>query len=152
MWRAKQTRFTIESTATDAVRVQRKASEFVELRQLLVTHYPGYVIPPLPGGVEKPFETIRAAQIARDLQLFLDELACHPILRCSELVHAFLTASDPALYAKSLDEFRARPAPREPKECPTMFGKTMICYNAELQHFCQKARHRFAALALDFKK
>ena len=103
-------KFKISSTAqlvntTDAkitaeqerTNVQRRYSDFESLVHILHRNYPGSVVPPLPLKNWAPFlsatDESRLAQRQIELQMFLDDLVLHPVLRCSYELKAFLESS-----------------------------------------------------------
>eukprot|EP01086_Lenisia_limosa_P001770 TRINITY_DN1362_c0_g1_i1.p1 TRINITY_DN1362_c0_g1~~TRINITY_DN1362_c0_g1_i1.p1 ORF type:complete len:386 (-),score=123.78 TRINITY_DN1362_c0_g1_i1:10-1167(-) len=76
--------------------LSRRFREFISLRELLDIKYPMIIVPPAP---EKALlgrfnvEFVEARRI--ELQMFLDRLASHAVLRSCPEVHSFLTGINP---------------------------------------------------------
>lgn len=78
--------------------VIRRFSDFVWLRQLLLSILPGAVIPPLPEkGLMKSFSPEFVEGRRRALERFLNRCATHPLVGVHERFRMFLQADDEAL-------------------------------------------------------
>jgi len=80
------------TTPSKGFHVDRRYSDFFALRQEMSRLYPGYVIPPLPsknvpGNIDIKFIQERKVE----LQLFLNDVIKHPLLRNFDLFVAFLS-------------------------------------------------------------
>ena len=123
--------YTISTPLTDYV-VKRKQLDFFELREYLVKRYPGYMIPPLPKKINKKFIAESMKKYMRLLQLFLNDLLDHPLLRETKIVHSFLTIQDEKVYAKVIKELVKKPLPKEIAEFTTKTGTARVTTNRNL--------------------
>eukprot|EP00826_Nyctotherus_ovalis_P015191 TRINITY_DN1429_c0_g1_i22.p1 TRINITY_DN1429_c0_g1~~TRINITY_DN1429_c0_g1_i22.p1 ORF type:complete len:501 (-),score=117.07 TRINITY_DN1429_c0_g1_i22:163-1665(-) len=92
LFKSKFILYTI-TTPAKGYQVERRYSDFYALRQEMLHLYPGYVVPPLPskkvpGNVDINFIQERKSK----LQLFLNDVFKHPLLRNFELFVVFLSA------------------------------------------------------------
>lgn len=101
--------------------------------------HPGYIIPPLNvESSKKDADPKVITSRMHKLQLFIDDILKHPLLRTSELVYYFLHQTIQG--DKKIDEFPKRlkasallPVPREIEDQKTAEGKASIAYPINLQ-------------------
>src|SRR5438445_7317714 len=84
-----------DGEATTKMTVQRRFSHFVMLHTVLSRRLPGIALPPLPekqyaGRFSSDFVEARRG----DLERYLNKVVRHPILRCTEVLTAFLSCED----------------------------------------------------------
>ena len=91
LFKAKYVVYVI-ATPSKGYLVERRYSDFLALRQEVIKDFPGYLISPMPvkkiaGNIDPLFIQERKAE----LQLFLNDLMHHPILKGYELLEQFLS-------------------------------------------------------------
>lgn len=84
-----------DGEATTRMTVQRRFSHFVMLHTVLSRRLPGIALPPLPekqyaGRFSSDFVEARRG----DLERYLNKVVRHPIVRCAEVLTAFLSCED----------------------------------------------------------
>ncbi len=117
--------------------VQRKQTDFADLRTDLFRLYPAYVVPPVPKRPLKKLEPDLLEKRRQKYQLFLDDVMKHPVLRASEVVWNFLTVTSESEYDKKKRETDKIQRPRGPEECTTLEGKAIISYDNTMDHACR---------------
>jgi hypothetical protein len=123
--------YTISTPLTDWV-VKRRQSHFFELREHLVKRYPGYIVPSLPKKINKKFTTESMNKYIKLLQLFLNDLLDHPLLRETKLLHSFLTVKNENTYERMIKELTKATVPKDITEFTTKTGIASININRKL--------------------
>lgn len=137
MLRAKYVVYIITSK-TKNTSVERRYSDFDNLRRELLKMYPGYVTPPMPKKkVGKAFETNFLQKRKAALQSFLNELVIHPLLKSSELVISFLTISTKDWEAKSKTFVKSIP-PKDVPQYRTIESAANIEFPKDVEVYCDK--------------
>ncbi len=128
------------STPAKGYLVERKHSAFDELRMILVKLHPGYMAPILPKTPLKKFDPSILENRRQKLQLFLDDLLRHPVLRCSKLLTRFLSEKNEKAYEEYKKKFEKVPCPKEVSQCYTLEGIANVAYNSHVEHDCGEAK------------
>jgi hypothetical protein len=137
MLRAKYVVYIITSKSKNTT-VERRYSDFDNLRRELIKLYPGYIIPSIPKKkVGKGFENAFLQKRMTALQSFLNELMIHPLLKSSELVLAFLTVSNKEWEAKTKSFAKTLP-PKEVSQYRTIEGNARIELSNDIEHYCDR--------------
>ena len=98
--------------------------------------YPGYIIPPLPGKLEKNQEPAHIKKKRRFLQTFLNDVLKHPILRSSTLLFMFLSISGEKEYENKKKIYNKLPTPKYVTDCRTVSGTARVSFDESLQKYC----------------
>lgn len=121
------------STPTVSAKVVRRQKAFSELRELLVKEFPGYVIPPLPKKAVKKLKPEFLEKRKEKLQLFLDNVLAHPLLKQTTTVWNFLTITDEKTYEKIKSGYQI---PHGISEFTTLEGKAKVSFDTDLDKIC----------------
>ena len=124
--------YTIATPLKDFA-VERRYSEFDELREILQRNFLGYVIPPLPP--KKVISNLSTELIKKrkiGLELFLNDLLMHPVLKHSEFLLKFLSVS------KKEWEIVAKNFKDSHFEYITVQGKAKIAFTETEKQYCDK--------------
>lgn len=143
--------YVISNPLINAV-VQRKQSDFNELRQSLVRMYPGTVVPPMPTlpiqRLEPEFMNARRAQ----LQAFINKLLAHPLLKTSKMVWEFFSVEDNNKYEELKQENAKLVTPKEVPELFTREGNANVAFNVFLMQSCQDIQLGLEEISNEFNK
>ena len=87
---------TFRSGGSTSASCRHRFSEFVSLREELITLNPGVVIPPLPEKkVINRFATEFVEERREMLEIFLEQTMAHPIASTCSKIHSFLQLPEP---------------------------------------------------------
>jgi len=137
MLRPKYVVYIITSKSKN-ISIERRYSDFDNLRRELIKLYPGYIIPPIPKKrTGKGFENLFLQKRKTTLQSFLNELVVHPLLKSSELVIAFLTASNKDWEVKAKNSMKIVP-PKDISHYRTIEGSAKIELAKDVEQYCDK--------------
>lgn len=133
--------------------MERRYSDFFAMRQEMLRFYPGYVVPPLPskkvpGNVDINFIQERKSE----LQLFLNDVLKHPLLRNFELFVAFLSderkewedkskgigKSSVAVLTLKVGNIIKNPSLNELSQYETVEGEAKLLFTNATRQYCDK--------------
>lgn len=135
IFRSKYTSYFIKTIEKDWT-VERKFEAFVELRNILLKTYPGYIIPPIISKTEKKFDKQDLSKRKYYLGKFLNDILAHPVLRTASIVFFFLSLTSEKEYeSKSKPYTKVKPL-KDVKDFHTLEGNAKIAYNPELVKYC----------------
>ena len=118
----------------------------------MVRLYPGYIVPPVPKKPLKKLETDFMEKRRGKLQLFLNNLLKHPVLRGSDAVWQFLTMESEKDYEKFKKDVDKVPRPKEPIEATTLEGKATISFDKLLEESCTETHVGLRDISKEFKE
>lgn len=115
---------------------ERKYESFVELRNLLLKNYPGYIIPPILSKTEKKLEQHDLDKRKYYLERFLNDVVEHPVLKNSKIVFFFLSVTSEKEFESKIKPFAKAKLPKEVKDFSTLEGSAKIAYDSALAKYC----------------
>lgn len=128
----------ILSSKSKGTSVERRFSDFDNLRKELQKMYPGYIVPSIPKKkVGKAFEPAFLQKRKVQLQNFLKEIMFHPLLRSSELIITFLTMTSKDWENKSKAFAKTTP-PKDISSFKTLEGSANVTLTKESELYCEK--------------
>lgn len=98
--------------------------------------HPGYIVPPIPKRGDKNLEQPYLQKKKHFLQLFIDNILSHPILRTSSLVFYFLSITLEKEYDSKKKACVKLPKIKEAKDARTMKSTARVGYDQFLQQYC----------------
>jgi len=116
--------------------IQRRQNDFNELRQNLIKVYPGAVIPSMPTDPIQKLEPEFMNERRIELQVFIDKLMVHPLLKTSRMVWDFFNVVNEEKYGKIKQESAKFPAPKEVTELITKEGYANTAIDVFLMQNC----------------
>jgi len=126
------------NTPDKGFNVERRYSDFLALRQEMTRDYPGYIIPPIPikkltGNTEPEFIQKRKAE----LQMFLDSVLKHPLIKNYELFYKFVSLSGKEWEerAKLIGKILVT---REVCHFETIEGQAKVLYSDRTTSYCNR--------------
>jgi len=151
----------------DVFEVKRRYSDFVKIRSIMVTRWPGCYIPPIPPKKMNNLEKQFVYERKRQLELFLQRMAEIPYLHYSEEYQIFIKSSrndfdqeiqkyENVTYQNILERYNEHFGDISSKEvnCDTItkIADFRITLQKVLQHFTRskEAAHKFALLRKNF--
>ena len=114
-----------------SVTVQRRYSDFDNLRKLLFKLYPGYNIPPLPNkkmGTRR-FDVDFIMKRMKFLELFINAVCENESFKASEILVAFLTYSDRGKFDQKMKEYASYQPSTYLEEFKTLDEKVVISHD-----------------------
>ena len=115
---------------------ERKFENFVNLRNILLKLYPGYIVPPLSAKVEKKLEKADIEKKKNYLQIFLNDLVRHPILRTANILFCFLSMPSEKEYELKAKTYLKMKPPKYANEFCTFEGVAKVSYDVPLSKYC----------------
>jgi len=116
---------------------------------MLVKQFPGYVIPPVPKKAVKKLKPEFLNKRKEKLQLFLDNVLLHPLLKQTTTVWNFLAISDEKSYEKIKVGY---PIPHDISEFTTLEGKAKVSFDPLLDNACNQIGVILKNVIEEFKK
>jgi sorting nexin-9/18/33 len=116
--------------------VYRKQSDFIFLRENLIRLHPGYAIPILPKHHLKRLEANYLNARKEELQLFLNKVIEHPLVKTSIIVWDFLVIENEKEYEAAKANALKIPTPNNISECINIKGNVNINFNDSLLLNC----------------
>lgn len=135
MFRSKYSSYFVKTSPKGWVS-ERKFESFVELRNLLLRNYPGYIIPPILSKTEKKLEQHDLEKRKFYLERFLNDAVTHPALKNSKLMFYFLSLPSEKEYESKAKPFSKTCLPKEIKSFSTLEGSAKIAYDGALAKYC----------------
>jgi len=135
-------------------KVERKYTDFVELRDFLKKMYPGYIVPALPKSPPKKLSTEILSKYKERLQKFLDEILRHPLLRTNEIFTKFISEKDAKIYEEfklNLDKKLQSPI-KEVSQCITLEGTANIEIDPIIESECSENLTNSKKIKSDLQK
>ncbi len=131
----------------------RKYSAFTELRETLFKLYPGYIIPPIHKKISKSWEPDHLNKRKYFLQLFLNDLLIHPVIKRSGMLKAFLSIDNEKDYEGAMKLYE-KDAPMKDAiiGLRTPQGFARIDCNKEAQLKRDEIHDGLPAIMKDFKE
>jgi len=132
--------------------VERRYSDFLNIRKEMIRLYPGYIVPPIPvkkftNNLDPAFLQERKAL----LQEFLNDILKHPILKNCELFIQFISLS-----SKDWEEraklFSKPILPRDIAQLVTISGKAKLHYSTETLNHCDRLNNIVKDMAETYKE
>lgn len=115
---------------------ERKFENFIELRNIITKSYPGYIVPPLPCKIEKKFEKEDIEKKKHYLQVFLNDLLKHPVLRNSNIFFQFLSLPSEKEYELKAKSHKKANPPKYVSDFHTFESSARVSYDNALTKYC----------------
>ena len=126
-WEQKYIQYEV---VTDSMKwlVYRRFSDFDNLRQILVKHYPRNFIPPIPGKKlgNRRFENDFIEKRMKFLQIFIDNIMKNEIFKSNEALFAFLSFNDRTQFDSKIKEMLSYNPSQYVEDYRTLTGKLFI--------------------------
>ena len=126
-WEQKYIQYEV---VTDSMKwlVYRRFSDFDNLRQILVKHYPRNFIPPIPGKKlgNRRFENDFVEKRMKFLQIFIDNIMKNEIFKSNEALFAFLSFNDRTQFDSKIKEMLSYNPSQYVEDYRTLTGKLFI--------------------------
>ena len=108
--------------------VYRRFSDFDNLRQILVKHFPRLFVPPIPGKKlgKRRFENDFIQKRMNFLQIFIDNIMKNEVFKTCEALYAFLSFEDRSQYESKIKEMLSYNPSQYVEDCKTLTGKLCI--------------------------
>ena len=135
LFRSNYLSFTIKTIPKKWI-VQRKYSNFIELRNAFTKFYPGFIIPPLPNPSKKKAEEENQDKKKYCLEIFLNDILMHPVLLTSKLFYYFLSLNSEQEFESKLSEVVKIPPPKLFKEFQTPSSQALVNQETPLKDYC----------------
>jgi len=135
MFRSKYSSYFIKTFPKGWVS-ERRFESFVELRNMLLKNYPGYIVPPILSKVEKKLEQHDLDKRKFYLEKFLNDAVAHPVLKNSKLLFYFLSLPSEKEYESKGKPFSKTRLPKEIKDFSTLEGSAKVAYDGTLAKYC----------------
>ena len=130
-WEQKYIQYEV---VTDSMKwlVYRRFSDFDNLRQVLVKHYPRLFVPPIPGKKlgNRRFENDFIQKRMNFLQIFIDNIMKNEVFKTCEALYAFLYFEDRIQYESKMKEMLSYNPSQYVEDCRTLTG-TLFIYDKE---------------------
>ncbi len=120
--------------------VERRFSDFTDLRAIYKKLYPGYVLPALPKKTPRKLDPDTLKKYRVRLQVFIDEVMRHPFLRATEITSKFVAEKDPKEYEAYKSMMEKAPAPKAVSQCYTVEGTANVACDPVLESECGEIR------------
>ena len=116
--------------------VHRRYSDFDNLRQILLNHFPRLFIPPLPGKKvgNRRFDKDFIEKRMIFLQMFIDDVMNNEVFKTNEALYAFLSFNDRNKYDNKIKEMLSFKPSNYVNDCRTLNGK-LIVYNNDSNEY-----------------
>ena len=127
----------ILTTKSKGYSVERRYSDFLNMRQELIKRFPGYIIPPIPvKKLSKNLDPEFVHERRSSLQLFLKDILKHPLSRNSDIFEKFISAT-----SKDWEEiaklFKVN-VQKEIDQYETIEGKAKVDFDNHTIVYCDK--------------
>jgi len=132
--------------------VYRKQSDFNYLRENLIRLYPGYAVPILPKRHLKKLEVEYMNKRKEELQLFLNKVIQHPLLKTSIIVWDFLAIENEKEYETAKANALKIPTPTNTSEYITIKGNANTNFNDSLLLQCNNIEEGVRRILEEFNK
>ena len=111
--------------------VVRRYSDFVNLRKLIVKHFPSFFVPPLPNKKigNKRFNQHFIDKRMKLLNLFINQLVQNESFKSSEILVSFLTCEDKSQFDSKCKEFTTSKPSAFIEDYKTLDGKVTISHD-----------------------
>ena len=125
------------------LKVRRRYSDFEWLRQILISHYIGNVIPTTPRknklGSDK-FGDAFLQKRMRTLEKFLNYLLMNPIIKYSQLFYDFISIENETDFNKKKKEYEKMKAPQNINDHQSLTGKINVEVKKEKEIFFENIK------------
>ena len=125
--------YIIYEIVTDEMKwlVHRRYSDFENLRQVLLNHFPRLFIPPLPGKKlgNRRFDKDFIEKRMIFLQMFIDNVMNNEVFKTNEALYAFLSFDDRNKYDNKIKEMLSFNPSNYVNDYRTLNGKLIIYKN-----------------------
>ncbi|CAD8101533.1 unnamed protein product [Paramecium sonneborni] len=118
--------------------VNRRFTDFLKLREILLMTYPCHLIPPIPG--KKLKSQTGAAYLEkrmRIMELFLQNCLYHPLFKTHPLFSDFLEITDDSKLKEKFNQYEKQKGPSKPQEYTMTNGSCVLEITNELQNYSQ---------------
>ena len=132
--------------------VERKYSDFMNLRIILRRSYPGFIVPALPRKAPREFSKEILDQYKFELQKFLDALCSHPLFSSSAILSLFILEKDHNQYEKGKKRICKIEPPRTVAECYTIEGCEKVSFDSLLEEKCSELNESVSSIKSNFQK
>ena len=130
--------YIIYEIVTDEMKwlVHRRYSDFENLRQVLLNHFPRLFIPPLPGKKlgNRRFDKDFIEKRMIFLQMFIDNVMNNEVFKTNEALYAFLSFDDRNKYDNKIKEMLSFNPSNYVNDYRTLNGK-LIIYNNDSNEY-----------------
>ena len=130
--------YIIYEIVTDEMKwlVHRRYSDFDNLRQILLKHFPRLFIPPLPAKKlgNRRFDKDFIEKRMIFLQMFIDNIMNNEVFKTNEALYEFLSCDDRNKYDKKILEMLSFNPSNYVNDCRTLNGK-LIVYNNDSNEY-----------------
>ena len=111
--------------------VQRRYSDFDNLRKLLIKFYPGFNVPPLPNKKmgNKRFDKKFIKKRMKFLELFINSVIENESFKANEFIFAFLNYVDRNKFDSKMKEYSSVNPSEYVEEYKTLDGKVIISHD-----------------------
>ena len=111
--------------------VQRRFSDFDNLRKLIAKHFPSFYVPPLPNKKmgNRRFETSFINKRMKFLNLFINNLVQSESFKASEILLSFLSYEDRGKFDSKFKEYTTQQPSAYVEEYRTLDGKVTISHD-----------------------
>lgn len=131
--------------------VTRRWASFSELREHLVKSCPGYIVPPLPKKPVKSFTPELMSERKELLQLFLNDVLEHPVLREAKFVSHFLATQDEKVYERLVKEYARKAFHKDAVQVVTKDSTANVSITNSLERSVNEIASGSKLVALEFK-
>ena len=111
--------------------VQRRFSDFDNLRKLIAKHFPSFYVPPLPNKKmgNRRFDQDFIKKRMKFLNIFINNLVQSEVFKSSEILVAFLSYNDRAKFDAKMKEYTTQQPSSYVEEYKTLDGKVTISHD-----------------------
>ena len=111
--------------------VNRRFSDFDNLRKLIAKHFPSFYVPPLPNKKmgNRRFDEDFIQKRMKFLNLFINNLVQSESFKCSEILMAFLSYQDRGKFDSKFKEYTTQQPSSYVEEYKTLDGKVTISHD-----------------------
>ena len=122
------------------LKVRKRYSDFVWLRDILCIIYPNMIVPPMPKkNYGSKFNEELISKRLRALERFLNGISIHPLLRNSQIFYDFLSNKEDDFNRKK-NEYNKIQSPQYINDYKTINGEANISLSYEKEEYLKKIK------------